>query len=120
MMFKHRVQPDDLKVRMLEEIEGALRLRRSVSDASGTQHLKCMQKDQPASQAGQCQRLTGVEPARYRHFGSENHGLFPRICRRPGGKLAKPGPACQRSILRDKLPGQPILWLHPLRINVTS
>jgi len=52
MMFKHRVQPDDLKVRMLEKVEGALCLRRSVSDASGTQHLKRMQKNRPASQSG--------------------------------------------------------------------
>src|ERR1700691_1657329 len=103
MMFKHRVQPDDLKVRMLEEIQGALRLRRSVSDASGTQHLKCMQKDQPASQAGQCQRLTGIEPARYRHFGSENHGLFPRICRRPAGK-ACPGLSMVQFVRQDARP----------------
>ena len=49
MMFKHRVQPDDLEVRMFEEVEGALRLRRSVRDASGTQHLERMQKNRPAA-----------------------------------------------------------------------
>jgi hypothetical protein len=49
MMFKHRVQPDDLKIGMLEKVEGALCLRRSVSDASGTQHLKRMQKNRTAS-----------------------------------------------------------------------
>jgi hypothetical protein len=49
MMFKHRVQPDDLEVRMSEEVEGALRLRRSVRDASGTQHLERMQKNRPAA-----------------------------------------------------------------------
>jgi hypothetical protein len=36
---------------MLEKVEGALRLRRSVRDATGTQHLKRMQKNRPASQA---------------------------------------------------------------------
>jgi hypothetical protein len=77
------VQPDDLEVRMLEEVEGALRLRRSVSDASGAQHLKRMQQNRPTAQSGQRQRLTGVEPARYRNFGSENHDLIPCICRRP-------------------------------------
>jgi hypothetical protein len=48
-MFKHGVQSDDLEVRMFEEVEGALRLRGSVSDASRTQHLKRMQKNRPAS-----------------------------------------------------------------------
>jgi hypothetical protein len=34
---------------MFEQIEGALRLRRSVSDASGAQHLKRVQKNRPAA-----------------------------------------------------------------------
>jgi hypothetical protein len=33
---------------MFEQVEGALRLRRSVRDASGTQHLKRMQENRPA------------------------------------------------------------------------
>jgi hypothetical protein len=49
VMFKHGVQSDDLEVGMFEEVEGALRLRGSVSDASRTQHLKRMQKNRPAS-----------------------------------------------------------------------
>ena len=52
MMFEHRVQSNDLKIRMFEKVEGALRLRRSVSDASGAQHLERMQKNRPASQSG--------------------------------------------------------------------
>jgi hypothetical protein len=68
---------------MFEQVEGALGLRRSLRDASGTQHLKRVQQNRPAAQSGQGQRLTGVEPARYRNFGSESHGLIPCICRRP-------------------------------------
>jgi hypothetical protein len=49
MMFKHRVQPDDLEVGMFEEVEGALRLRRSMRDASRAQHLKRMQQNRPAA-----------------------------------------------------------------------
>jgi hypothetical protein len=51
MMFEHCVQSNDLEIRMFEKFEGALRLRRSVSDASGTQHLERMQKNWPASQS---------------------------------------------------------------------
>jgi hypothetical protein len=42
MMFEHRVQSNDLKIGMFEDIKGALRLRCAVRDASGAQHLKCM------------------------------------------------------------------------------
>jgi hypothetical protein len=51
-MFEHRVQSNDLEIRMLEKVEGALRLRRCVGNASGTQHLKRVQKNRPASQSG--------------------------------------------------------------------
>jgi hypothetical protein len=47
MMFEHRVQSNDLEIRMFEKVEGALRLRRSVRDASGTQHLERMQFAKP-------------------------------------------------------------------------
>src|SRR5665213_4091219 len=97
-MLEHRVQPDDLKVRLLEEVEGALRLRGSVRDTSGTQHLKRMQQNRPASQSRQCQWLAGVEPARYRNFGSESHESIPCWMQAKPSQ-AKPGPACQ---LNDK------------------
>ena len=51
-MLEHGVQSDDLKIRMLKELESALRLGRAVSDASGTQHLKCMQENRPTPKAG--------------------------------------------------------------------
>src|ERR1700674_3784706 len=111
MILKHRVQPDDLEVRMFEEVEGALRLRRSVSDASGTQHLERVQKNRPAAQSGQGQRLFGVEPARYCNFGGESHGLIPCICRRPHRELAKleadktrPGLSTVQSSRQPRLP----------------
>jgi hypothetical protein len=34
---------------MFEEIEGALRLRRSMRDAAGAQHLERMKKNRPAA-----------------------------------------------------------------------
>src|ERR1700761_4237882 len=65
---------------MSKQLKCALRLRCTVSDATGTQHLKRMKENRSASQRRQCQGLAGIEPARHCDLRRSTHSSIPCVC----------------------------------------
>ena len=62
VMFENAVQADDYQVPLLEALSEALRLRQTGEDTAGTQHLKHLDRQDPAPELIQCQWMPGVQP----------------------------------------------------------
>ena len=74
-MLEDGVQADDSEVLFVKQLVEALGLGQPVRDATGAEHLKRVQCHHTPTQAGQRERLRGVEPLRDTPFGCEGRSF---------------------------------------------